>query len=266
MGRPFILDRRQPTARGLIGLWGPGSPSGTTWFDHAGRGYHGTLTGMDPATDWVVDSERGWVIDSDGVDTKKVVVSHNSSLNLSDGNFTIAFWSQPDVLSSFNTLIDKVSASAGYAIWTTADGKWRYTRNGYGSGLGPSTNAMTVGQWDHWAVTDRSGATQWYFNGTAELGGDVSNPTADTTDLWFTTAQTNDAFNGRVADIRIYNRPLSAAEMNHIYRSTLREPYGDLLLQPRRIFKAPVAPTGAIMNQMQGANLGADLFDGTLLV
>ena len=49
--------------KGLVGSWAPylGS-TGTTLRDWSGHGNHGTLTSMDPATDWVA-SQYGWAID-----------------------------------------------------------------------------------------------------------------------------------------------------------------------------------------------------------
>jgi hypothetical protein len=53
---------------GLVGLWAPAlGPTGNALFDLSGRNNHGTLTNMDPATDWV-GSPGGWALDFDGSD------------------------------------------------------------------------------------------------------------------------------------------------------------------------------------------------------
>lgn len=45
--------------RGCVGSWAPClGPTGLTLRDWSGYGRHGTLTGMDPATDWVVNEGR----------------------------------------------------------------------------------------------------------------------------------------------------------------------------------------------------------------
>ncbi len=46
--------------KGLAGLWAPGlGPTGLTLRDLSGFGNHGTLTNMDPATDWGTTGQRG---------------------------------------------------------------------------------------------------------------------------------------------------------------------------------------------------------------
>lgn len=51
---------------GLIGLWAPFlGPTGEMLFDWSGYQNDGTLTNMDPATDWV-GSSRGWALDFNG--------------------------------------------------------------------------------------------------------------------------------------------------------------------------------------------------------
>jgi len=52
---------------GLVGGWPFQEGGGSTLHDVSGYGNHGTLTNMDPATDWVV-GEKGWALDFDGSD------------------------------------------------------------------------------------------------------------------------------------------------------------------------------------------------------
>jgi len=69
-----VSDRPQDW-RGLVGLWLPQlGPTGSTLRDWSGHGYHGTLTNMAPATDWVVTSE-GHALDIDGVDGEIIVTT-----------------------------------------------------------------------------------------------------------------------------------------------------------------------------------------------
>lgn len=50
----------------LVGFWVPSlGPTGATLFDLSGKHSHGSLTNMDPATDWVA-SPHGWALDFDG--------------------------------------------------------------------------------------------------------------------------------------------------------------------------------------------------------
>lgn len=278
MDRPFILDTRRASAQGLLGLWGPGSPSGTAVFDRAGRALHGSMEGMAPSSDWVLDPDRGWVWDFDG--TNDVVRIDNSNaaghvLDFTAGPFSMMAWIKMDVATG--SIISKRDASlTQYQFYVdSATDKLRFSA---ASEYGYGDTVLTTATWYHVGVgVDASEDPELFLDGQSDgfTFGSGASPMVFThrgIDVsigarWQFSPTTGYQFNGQIGDVRIYNRALPEAEWNHIYRSTLVEPYGDLLLQPRRVFKAAVAPpAGAIMNQIQGANLGADLFDGTLLV
>ena len=52
---------------GLVGYWNFQEGTGTTAYDKSGKRNHGTLTNMDPTTDWV-DGKLGGGLDFDGSD------------------------------------------------------------------------------------------------------------------------------------------------------------------------------------------------------
>lgn len=77
--------------RGLVGAWSPclNPRGGTKLYDWSGRANHGTLTNMDPATDWVVNSgNRG--LDFDGANDYVAIDSADKSSL--PGQFTIEAW------------------------------------------------------------------------------------------------------------------------------------------------------------------------------
>lgn len=64
---------------GLVACYEPGlGPQGGVLYDFAGRRLDGTLTNMDPATDWVV-TERGYALDFDGSNDYVEAATLNSS-------------------------------------------------------------------------------------------------------------------------------------------------------------------------------------------
>jgi hypothetical protein len=76
---------------GLVGLWMPTlGPTGLTLRDVSGRENHGTLTNMDPATDWVA-SPYGWALDFVRASDQDVRVAHDASL-VGMGQLTLAAW------------------------------------------------------------------------------------------------------------------------------------------------------------------------------
>jgi len=86
VGAQLKLDH--PLARGLIGAWLLNEGSGDKAHDYSGQGNLGTLTNMDPATDWV-GSPDGGALDFDGSDDV-VIIPHKDILNLS-APFSIVF-------------------------------------------------------------------------------------------------------------------------------------------------------------------------------
>lgn len=79
--------------KGLVGLWMPRlGPTGLILRDWAGHGYHGALTNMAPATDWVVTQE-GYALDIDGVDGEIIVTSPDA---LAVSFISLYVWAKSD--------------------------------------------------------------------------------------------------------------------------------------------------------------------------
>ncbi len=247
--KQFRLDRKSAGAQALIGLWGPGSPSGATWFDRSGRGNHGTLTDMDPGTDWVVDSERDWALDF--VTNDSVQVSNF----LATGDYSITAWVWADTFAAIagnaDALIDNsTAAGSGFRFWVlnSAGSRRLKLQNNYlfGSAGAIGTTEVPTGQWVFVAGTSRNtGATSTckvYVNGIWE----ATNAAADDyvqngSNIAFGYRPTGSvssvtAHDGKLTAIRIYNRILSDGQINHVYRSTLVKPYADIALGRIRRF------------------------------
>lgn len=78
--------------QGLAGAWVPSlGVTGDTLRDVSGRKHHGTLTGMDPSTDWQV-SGGGWCLDFDG--TNDVVLAPAIPQIAGATQATFSFWSR----------------------------------------------------------------------------------------------------------------------------------------------------------------------------
>ena len=60
-----LLRQGHPLSKGLVGCWLFNERGGDSVYDASGQGNTGTLTDMDPATDWVV-SEKGSALDFSG--------------------------------------------------------------------------------------------------------------------------------------------------------------------------------------------------------
>lgn len=77
--------------RGLVGAWVPRlGPTGLILHDISPYKNHGTLTSMDPGTDWIV-SEGRLVLDFDGTNDEIIIADHNA-LGFGIGNFSVSVW------------------------------------------------------------------------------------------------------------------------------------------------------------------------------
>lgn len=73
----------------LAGAWSPSlGPTGLTLFDQSGNNNHGTLVGMDAATDWVV-GEKGYELSLDGINDQIDIGVFDK---VDTGPFTVSVW------------------------------------------------------------------------------------------------------------------------------------------------------------------------------
>ena len=88
--------------------------NGTTTLTGLVAGNNGTLTNMDPSTDWVADTDAGGVraLDFDG-SNDYVTVPHNSVLNPGSSAFSLSCWIKPPSVNQFGTILQKRNADGG---------------------------------------------------------------------------------------------------------------------------------------------------------
>jgi len=223
------LDHR--LRAGLVGHW-IGGGSGNTWFDRSGYGNHGTLTN---GPTWTLgEGGKRNALQFDGTDDF-VSVADSSSLDISSA-ISVAFWIKSDEVDSgvySNQLVSKGSSTEDsninfYYFGSTSGadaGKVKLTAKVGGTFqnlTNISTSALPIGTWTHVAATYSGSQGILYINGTAQ-GSPLSVSGTLTTNaepLWIAKADENFTggaltyFNGKMDDVRIYNRALSAAEIS----------------------------------------------------
>ena len=110
--------------RGLVGAWSPclNPRGGTTLYDLSGRGNYGTLTNMDPATDWVTSGGKT-ALDFDG-SNDRVEISDSASISFS-GQFGIVcwYWSSSGLSSSDVLISKRLSPTYNYLLYFSATNK-----------------------------------------------------------------------------------------------------------------------------------------------
>jgi hypothetical protein len=213
-----------PSTEGLIGFWRFEEGDGTKAADSSGNGNAGTLRGDDLA--WVDGRGTGHALEIPNSNNHGVTVNASPSIDSIRSAFTIAAWiyrteERDGVASILMRRSTGISEYFGLAL--TADGMPRGYLNSH---LMPAPPTLTgpdpipVGQWVHLAMTYNGATMHLFANGT-----DIGNVAVTTTIMGQKTflcigcGQNADnvvtePLSGRLDDLRLYQRALSAAEIN----------------------------------------------------
>lgn len=199
-------------AEGLAGYWPFDEGSGTVATDASGNGN----TGVWNTASTYVAGKVGQAGQFGG--SSEVDIADSNPLRL-NGNFTIAFWAKMNVfVGSFPGFLLKGDAGSpdGYIIFYGADGSMYFKRNNTYASIGGGS-VTTV--WKHFVLTYSGTTWTWYANGSAVGSGAVSYPVSNgNTALGFGRA--DQYGNETIDDARIYNRALTASEVQALYKAT----------------------------------------------
>jgi hypothetical protein len=117
---------------------------------------------------------------------------------------------------------NNVFSSTKMPVWFNTTTLLRASVNFGGAGAIDlvSTSAQVSNVWKHYAVTTTATQSNLYVNGVLVKTG-VVNWAGDTASLFFGAYNGQSFLTGRLDDMRLYSRALSATEINAIYTSTL---------------------------------------------
>lgn len=202
-------------------------PTGGTLYDHAGRRLDGTLTNMDPATDWVV-TERGHALDFDGSNDRiatpsitydSLVVTCSAWVYASGGTGTFKVIAESS--SNFNT------NSNSWALF------WDYTNSRiYGDIRGTGyreeyATAPSTQQWHHiCAIFDRTtsnGDVRLFINGieastTISVNTGVGSTNFSAYALYLAgRGAGSQNFASRLSEVGIWSRAITPSEIMALY-------------------------------------------------
>lgn len=197
----------------LAGWWKFDEGSGTTAYDSAGNNngtiYYATWT----------SGQIGGALSFDGSDSYVSVPDNDNSLDM-DNEMTITAWIKPssvDVLC----IVSKVGEATNYVfeiIFGTLE-----LFDDYGDYY--STSNVTTGVWQHVAVTLKKGdSVKFYINGAPAGTSAQTTPFGSVNNEPLVIGMAGayfDPFNGDIDEVRIYNRALSAGEIQQIYEEEL---------------------------------------------
>ena len=208
-GAAAVQSGRAAT-NGLVAAYGFDEGSGTVLHDTSGNGNTGVISGAS----WK-GGHNGSALDFNG--SSSMVTIPNSASLAPTGAVTVEAWVRPGTVNSWRVVAvkEQTSSALSYGLYAASD-------------AGPAslvyTNAevqvkaaarLGVNRWTHLAEVYTGTSLLIYVNGTlasqqAVTGGiaEGSGPLRIGGDsIW------NEWFNGRIDDLRVYNRALSASEV-----------------------------------------------------
>ncbi|MEK7560888.1 MAG: LamG-like jellyroll fold domain-containing protein [Patescibacteria group bacterium] len=206
---------------GLVGHWKFDETTGATVaIDSSGNGNHGILTNMDPATVWV-PGKIAAALAFDGVDDY-VSLGNVAELRRTD-TFSVSAWyngvesNRSPVYASGFELVDKGFRISGYFASTD-----KRARIAWGNGVigwpTPSNNPIPENIWTH-IVATYDGTMKLYIDGAQQADEDTGaiSYNANQATIGANIGSSPQRFNGLIDDVRVYNRALSAEEVQGLY-------------------------------------------------
>lgn len=208
---------------GLVGAWCPSlGATGTRLLDRSPYANHGTLTNMDPPTDWVTSGGKG-ALDFDG-SNDYVTISNPGSLKVIEG-LTISCWIKISNNAAVSPIVSKSQNGTSGEFEIFADFRSGGTalawRPGSATNLAGFFSGYT-GTWFLMTVTcngSASGSTTNAYRNGVFFGTVATNAarTATTNNVTIGTRDTSSFFASTlIDDLRVYNRVLTDSEINQL--------------------------------------------------
>jgi hypothetical protein len=270
----------------LVGWWKFDEGSGTIANDSSGHNNNGTVSS---SAAWITGQVNG-ALNFDGSRNYISIPDNDNSLDM-DNQMTISAWVKPNSTDSLKTIVSKQPPGifdheypGNYNFRITNNPSFLQLLHKTGTSTDTSyisTSIVTFGIWQHVAVTLKEGdSVKFYINGIeagilpqTEAFGIFDNGSV------LIGAQLNSVnyFNGPMDDVRIYNRALSATEIQHLYYEGTRKAInpvpanGKLCVDPNVILSwLPGAEAlshnvyfGTVYNEVNNANINdANVYRG----
>jgi hypothetical protein len=213
---PAVAATTPPATLGLVAAYGFNEGVGTSLADASGNGQTGTITG---AT-WTTQGRFGNALTFNGT-SNFVTVNATALLNLTTG-MTLEAWVYPTALGTNwrNVIIKERATGEIYNLYAHTDALKptvyvvpAATPNSPANATG--TGPLALNAWSHLAATYDGTTLQLFVNGASVGSRAVSGALLTSTgalriggnSLW------GEYFQGRLDEVRIYNRALTASEL-----------------------------------------------------
>ncbi|MBU6320948.1 hypothetical protein KGO04_00170 [Patescibacteria group bacterium] len=205
-------------SNGLVGWWTmDGNNLIQNVKDSSGQGNNGSLVGFSATSSAEVAGKIGGALKFNGT-SQYITVPDTTALRLS-GNYSVSVWIRPAALKDYGNVLFKESliSNTGYGLITFANGSWGWQ---IGNTLDIQTSAALLKNttWSLLIATYDGTNVRLYQNGSL-LSTTVASAVASDATALALGADTGDGryFNGTIDDVRVYNRALSASEIQALY-------------------------------------------------
>ncbi len=207
---------------GLVGYWKFDEATGTIAYDSSGNGDGGTLTN-NPTRLLLNGCKAGSCMSFNGtsyVDIKEI----GQTLSVTN-MLTFAVWIYPTSNTVYQPILGKVPSgyNAGYEF-ANSSGALRTTLRTSGGNCDYTTGSLLLNQWQYVVSTYDGNVVKHYINGSLVGTSSVCTFGAaiTTSDLYIAgRAADGSRFFGNIDDARIYNRALSASEVQALYNNSV---------------------------------------------
>jgi len=207
----LVLTVTAAPTGGLVAAYNFDEGTGTSLTDHSGTGNNGTLSGPT----WTTAGRNGGALTFDGVNDM-VTVLDAPNLDLTTG-LTLQAWVYPTVNTGTRDVL--IKEGTGVDIYNLYHRNWRGLPEGNvmvgGTNRTAEGAALPVNTWSHLATTYDGSVLRFFVNGSQVAATNIAGSIATSTgalriggnSLW------TEFFQGRIDDVRVYNRALTAPEV-----------------------------------------------------
>jgi hypothetical protein len=215
---PYTTSSPQTLKQGYQKQWPPLTHGLKGWWplhtdkpvDLSGNGNHGTLNGG--VTTGVAG--RGG-LESYGFDGADDYVNLTSIPQLSS-EWTISFWSRAKNLSNKGAQLQLLRNNQ-ILFRHEGDGN-QYVFQNDGNGYHSTSTSSTAGEWIFWTAQWDGSTLHLYKNASQESSVSISSNSTASKDSWIGAHPSgNDHFPGEICEVRVYDRALSASEIQTLY-------------------------------------------------
>lgn len=216
----FAVNGKTP-----ISVWCPSrddAGNGTTTLNDSVGTNHGTLTNMDPATDWVVDTDSGGIraLDFDG-SNDYVLTSYSPSVSA----FSVSLWVKYGTVSPLTNFFSQGGAglptNGNWSVGINGSSQWRIIMNTGSLQQATEATTATSGVWNHLVAIYSGSSLSLYRQGSLVASVSAASTTTHSGSAITLGARLgpSDLFTGRIDDARFFTSALDSSDVSYLYNA-----------------------------------------------